>query len=223
MDPINALAAKHGLVVIEDAAQSQGARYKGRRVGSLGHAAATSFYPGKNLGTLGDGGALLTSDDVIADKIKQLRNYGSIIKYQHDFVGFNSRLDEMQAAFPRAKLGVLESLNKLHREVASKYSKALNIVDDDLRLVPEFADPVWHLYVIRSSSRDKLQKHLEQKGVGTVIHYPIPPHRQECYSNYKTYNLPIADKLSNEVLSLPISPAMNSSEIEYICNSIINL
>ncbi len=221
MDSINAIAHKHGLLVIEDAAQAQGARYKGRRVGSLGHAAATSFYPGKNLGALGDGGAVLTNDDAIANKVKQLRNYGSKIKYQHDLVGYNSRLDEMQAAFLRAKLEVLDEWNDRRKEVAGQYLKVLAGVDVILPFVPDFSDPVWHLYVIRSKHRDELRAHLEKQGIATVIHYPIPPHRQACYSNYKNHELPIADQLAKEVFSLPISPVQTVNDTQFVCNEII--
>ena len=221
MDPINAVAAKHDLVVIEDAAQAQGARYKGRRAGSLGHAAATSFYPGKNLGALGDGGAVLTNDDAIADKVKQLRNYGSKVKYQHDIAGYNSRLDEMQAAFLRAKLAVLDEWNARRRDIATTYSKLLAGADIVLPLVPEYAEPVWHLYVIRSKQRDALKAHLEQQGVSTVIHYPIPPHRQACYQGFQGYNLPIAEMLAEEVLSLPMSPAMSAEEVELVAHAIV--
>lgn len=220
MDPINALAAKHGMIVIEDAAQAQGARYKGRRAGALGHAAATSFYPGKNLGALGDGGAVLTNDDAIADKVRQLRNYGSKVKYQHDLAGYNSRLDEMQAAFLRAKLPVLDQWNARRREIATRYSQLLADANIDLPLVPDYAEPVWHLYVIRSKQRNALKTHLEQQGVSTVIHYPIPPHRQGCYQNYQGHSLPIAEILAEEVLSLPMSPAMSAEEVEFVAHAI---
>lgn len=219
MDPICVLAAKHGLIVIEDAAQAQGARYKGRRAGSLGHAAATSFYPGKNLGALGDGGAVLTNDDAIAERVKQLRNYGSKIKYQHDLVGYNSRLDEMQAAFLRAKLAVLDEWNARRREIATQYSTLLAGADMGLPVIPEFAEPVWHLYVIRSKQRNTLKAHLDQHGVSTVIHYPIPPHRQACYQEYKGHNLPIAVMLAEEVLSLPMSSSLEAAEVEHVASS----
>ncbi len=220
MDPINRLAAKHGLIVIEDAAQAQGARYKGRRVGSLGHAAATSFYPGKNLGALGDGGAILTNDDLVAAKIKQLRNYGSKAKYQHDLVGYNSRLDEMQAAFLRVKLSVLDDWNTRRRMIADQYSKLLMDFDVKLPLVPEYAEPVWHLYVICSKRRNELMEQLDKLGVSTVVHYPIPPHRQVCYQEFENYNLPIADKLASEVLSLPMSPVIKDEEVQYVVNKL---
>jgi len=220
MDPINLLAAKYGLIVIEDAAQAQGACYKGRRAGSLGHAAATSFYPGKNLGALGDGGAVLTNDDAIAEKVKQLRNYGSKVKYQHDLAGYNSRLDEMQAAFLRVKLTVLDEWNVRRRKIADQYSKLLSGTDIILPHVPEFAEPVWHLYVIRSKMRDELKVHLEQHGVSTVIHYPVPPHQQACYKEFRGRRLSIAELLAGEVLSLPMSPAMTEEEIETVKHTI---
>lgn len=222
MDPINALAAKHGLIVIEDAAQSQGARYKGRRTGSLGHAAATSFYPGKNLGALGDGGAVLTNDDAIADKIKRLRNYGSKLKYEHEVVGCNSRLDEIQAAFLRVKLTLLDEWNAKRREIAAHYSRVLTNANIVLPFVSDFAEPVWHLYVIRSKRRDALKTYLELKGVSTVIHYPIPPHQQKCYRDFQEYNLPVADKLAGEVLSLPMYSALEADEINFIADIILN-
>lgn len=222
MDLINEIATKHGLIVIEDAAQAQGARYKGRRAGSLGHAAGTSFYPGKNLGALGDGGAILTNDDAIADKVKQLRNYGSIIKYQHDLAGYNSRLDELQAAFLRVKLVVLNEWNDRRKEVAEQYSNMLAGIDIGLPFVPDFADPVWHLYVIRSKYRDALKVHLEKQGVSTVIHYPVPPHRQACYQGYGSKTLPIAEILAGEVLSLPMSPDLATAEIMHVASSLLN-
>jgi len=222
MDPINDLAEKHGLIVIEDAAQAQGARYKNQRVGSLGHAAATSFYPGKNLGALGDGGAVLTNDETIANKVRQLRNYGSKIKYQHDLPGYNSRLDELQAAFLRVKLAKLDAWNVLRREIACQYSKLLADANVSLPFVPEFAEPVWHLYVIRNKQRDALKQHLEQQGVSTVIHYPTPPHLQACYQDFRGQHFPIAEMLANEVLSLPISPVLESVELGHITKSIHN-
>ena len=221
MDPISALAAQHGLIVIEDAAQAHGARYKGRRAGSLGHAAATSFYPGKNLGALGDGGAVLTNDDTIAGKVRHLRNYGSKIKYQHDLIGYNSRLDEMQAAFLRAKLVMLDEWNARRRAIAAQYSKILAGAHIDVPRVPECAEPVWHLYVIRSKHRDRLKAHLDEQGVSTVIHYPVPPHRQVCYQEFKGHTLPIAVMLAEEVLSLPMSPALKAEEVELVARTIV--
>jgi dTDP-4-amino-4,6-dideoxygalactose transaminase len=221
MDLINSIANQHGLIVIEDAAQAQGAHYKNRRVGSLGHAAATSFYPGKNFGALGDGGAVLTNNDQIAEKVRKLRNYGSTIKYEHELSGYNSRLDELQAAFLRVKLAVLDEWNASRKEIALQYTKALAGADIVLPHTPEFIGPVWHLYVIRSKRRDELKSYLEDRGIATVIHYPIPPHRQACYSNFENTNLLIADRLAGEVLSLPISPMMKSEEIQYIADQIL--
>ena len=220
MDPINELAVKYGLIVIEDAAQAQGTRYKGRRAGSLGHAAGTSFYPGKNLGALGDGGAVLTNDDAIAEKVRQLRNYGSKVKYQHDLAGYNSRLDEMQAAFLRVKLAVLDEWNARRREIAFQYSTLLAGADVELPFVPGYAEPVWHLFVIRSKRRDALKAHLEQLGVSTVIHYPTPPHQQACYRDRSVGKFPIADQLASEVLSLPMSPDLRMEEVELVVNAL---
>lgn len=222
MDPINALAGKHGLVVIEDAAQAQGALYKGRRAGSLGNAAGTSFYPGKNLGALGDGGAVLTSDDTIADKVRRLRNYGSRVKYQHDLAGYNSRLDELQAAFLRVKLAVLDDGNVRRREVAALYSSLLDGRGFTLPVVPAYAEPVWHLYVIRHSQRDAIQAHLFRCGVSTVIHYPIPPHKQGCYASYADARFPLAEQLATEVLSLPISPVMTDDDVNCVVEALLS-
>ncbi|AGS38792.1 DegT/DnrJ/EryC1/StrS family aminotransferase [Cycloclasticus zancles] len=220
MDPINELASKHSLLVIEDAAQAQGARYKGRRVGSLGHAAATSFYPGKNLGALGDGGAILTNDQHLADKVKLLRNYGSETKYQHDVVGVNSRLDEMQAAFLRVKLSVLDQWNEQRRGVARQYLEKLDGAGFVLPYVPKYAEPVWHLFVIRCQQRDKLKEHLENHGISTVIHYPVPPHLQVCYPGFNGHHLPLAKVLADEVLSLPMSPVLEPVAQEGITKSL---
>ena len=222
MDAINTIAVEHGLIVIEDAAQAQGARYKGRRVGSLGHAAGTSFYPGKNLGALGDGGAVLTNDDAIADKVRQLRNYGSKIKYQHDLSGYNSRLDEMQAAFLRVKLAVLDEWNAKRCEIANLYSKRLANANILLPHVPDYAEPVWHLYVIRSKQRDGLKDNLQKQGVSTVIHYPIPPHRQACYLDYDDHGLPVAELLAAQVLSLPMSSALDLEAVEYVAKNVLS-
>lgn len=221
MDAINAIAAKHGLIVIEDAAQSQGALYKGRSSGSLGHAAGTSFYPGKNLGAYGDGGAVLTDNAEIADKVIQLRNYGSKVKYQHDIAGFNCRLDEMQAAFLRAKLGVLDQWNNRRKEVAALYTGLLSDIKDIvLPAINEGSESVWHLYVIRSKQRDALKEHLASVGIDTVIHYPIPPHQQQCYRSQYPESLPIAEQLAGEVLSLPMSPVLTDEDVNYVASAI---
>ena len=223
MDPINEIASRHGLVVIEDAAQAQGAFYKGRRAGSLGHAAGTSFYPGKNLGALGDGGAILTSDRAIADKVRRLRNYGSEIKYQHELMGFNSRLDELQAALLRTKLPMLDAWNLRRANIARTFQQALGGCGVRLPHIPEWAYPVWHLYVIRSSEREALQGFLKVRGIETMIHYPTPPHRQRCYANHIWGELPIADRLAQEVLSLPIYPNMSSAQVASIIQGVKDL
>ena len=216
MDPINKLAAKHGLIVIEDAAQAQGAKYKGRRVGSLGHAAGTSFYPTKNLGALGDGGAVLTNDNRIAEKVRKLRNYGSVTKYKHELVGYNSRLDELQAAFLREKLKFQDKINKERNRIASAYTKKLKFSKLKLPYVLPNAEPVWHLYVVRSKKRDKIKALLESKNIFTMIHYPVPPHLQACYKKLENRKLPIAKRLASEILSLPISSKVKTNSINSI-------
>jgi dTDP-4-amino-4,6-dideoxygalactose transaminase len=220
MDSLNQIALEHGLLVIEDAAQAHGARYKGRRTGALGHAAATSFYPGKNLGALGDGGGVLTNDDDIAELVRRRRNYGSKSKYLHEIIGGNSRLDEIQAAFLRVKLAALDEWNARRRIVANKYSTLLDGIEIVLPFVAEYSDPCWHLYVIRTQQRAQLQLHLDRMGVSTLIHYPIPPYRQNCYKNVGEDNFPITDQLSGEVLSLPISPDLSNEEVEYVISAI---
>lgn len=221
MDAINIIAKKNGLIVIEDAAQAQGATYRNRPVGSLGNAAATSFYPGKNLGALGDGGAVLTNDKGIAEKVRRLRNYGSKVKYHHDDMGCNSRLDEMQAAFLRVKLAKLDSWNLRRSEIAAAYTDGLRNAALATPIVPEWGHPAWHLYVILSTERNAFQKYLEKNGVGTVIHYPIPPHLQKCYKSYDFGALPIAESLANKMLSLPISPVMRQDEVQYVIDTIL--
>lgn len=215
MDAINAIAKKHGLKVIEDAAQAHGARYKSRRVGALGDAAGFSFYPGKNLGALGDGGAVTTNDPGLAEKVRVLCNYGSRVKYHNEVKGFNSRLDELQAAFLRVKLNRLDAWNVRRKAIADEYLNALPDTDVVLPYIPEWADPVWHLFVVRSHHRDALQTHLQQCGVDTMIHYPIPPHLQQAYAEIEMQedSLPIAEAIHREVLSLPIGPHMNKAQV----------
>lgn len=223
MDPINQIASKYDLAVIEDVAQAQGARYKGKRAGSLGHAAATSFYPGKNLGCLGDGGAVLTHDSIVAKKVRQLRNYGSSIKYHHEVMGYNSRLDELQAAILRAKLKRLDQWNENRRKVANEYTQRLSDLDLVLPQTSSFVEPVWYLYVVRSKQRQKLQSSLLSKGIGTMVHYPIPPHRQHCYAGQCCSNLPISEMLADEVLSLPIYPGISQDAVNCVVNAIKSL
>ena len=217
------IANKYDLKIIEDNAQAHGAMYKGKRTGSLGEAAGHSFYPGKILGALGDGGAVTTNNKYLADVIRTLGNYGSSQKYVHNFKGLNSRLDELQAAFLRIKLPYLESDNKVRRNIAAYYSEQL---DPDKFILPKLIDNSqsiinnlshsWHLYVIRHSERDRLQKYLLDNGVETIIHYPIPPHKQKAYSEYSHLSLPITEKIHNEVLSLPISQVQTIDDTKKI-------
>jgi dTDP-4-amino-4,6-dideoxygalactose transaminase len=210
LDPIMAIARKHGLRVLEDGAQAHGARYKGNRVGAHGDAVAWSFYPGKNLGAMGDGGSVTTNDTQIADRLRVLRNYGSRVKYVNERQGYNSRLDPLQAAILRVKLAKLDEWNARRNSIAQHYQK--NLVSCDLTLphVPDWAEPVWHLYVVRSPQRDTLQKYLADAGVGTLIHYPIPPHLQGAYTNLnlKKGSFPLSEQMHHEVLSLPMGPNM---------------
>lgn len=213
LDPIIALAHKHGLRVLEDAAQAHGARYKGKRIGAHGDVVAWSFYPGKNLGALGDGGAITTNDPAIADRIRVLRNYGSREKYINEVQGYNSRLDPIQAAVLRVKLNALDEWNDRRKAIAALYLKALSseMKSSTLPHIPEWADPVWHLFVISHSQRDALQNYLKQQNIGTLIHYPIPPHLQQAYRDlgFKSGSFPIAETMAKQVLSLPIGPQMN--------------
>ena len=213
MDPILEIAARYNLKVIEDAAQAHGSRYKGKRTGGLGDAAGFSFYPGKNLGALGDGGAVTTNDAELAARVRQLRNYGSQIKYSHEFKGFNSRLDEMQAAFLRVKLRKLDEWNGRRKVIADMYLKGMaDLPDLTLPYVPAWAEPVWHLFVVRTSKRDQLQKYLEDQGIQTLIHYPVPPHKQGAYKEVSDLELPVSERLHSEVLSLPMGPALSAKE-----------
>ena len=182
MDPILAIARKHGLRVLEDGAQAHGARYKGQRLGAHGDAVAWSFYPGKNLGAMGDGGAVTTNDPQLADRLRVLRNYGSRVKYVNEVQGYNSRLDPLQAAILRVKLAHLDEWNARRRAIAARYQRGLAGCGLTLPHVPEWAEPVWHLYVVQHPQRDALQQALTDAGVGTLIHYPIPPHRQQAYA-----------------------------------------
>jgi dTDP-4-amino-4,6-dideoxygalactose transaminase len=219
VDAINELAAKYGLAVVEDAAQAQGARLRGRRAGGLAHAAGFSFYPGKNLGALGDAGAVVTNDAALADRVRVLRNYGSRVKYEHELRGFNSRLDELQAALLRVKLKRLDEWNERRTRLAEFYTLTLEGVPDLLLpRVPAWAAPVWHLYVVRHKERARLQAHLTRAGIGTIIHYPCPPHLQTAYSdlNYQRGACPIAEQMADEVLSLPMGPHMSAAEAHYV-------
>jgi dTDP-4-amino-4,6-dideoxygalactose transaminase len=219
MDPIMDIARRHGVKVIEDAAQGHGAGYKGKRAGNLGDAAGFSFYPGKNLGASGDGGAVTTNDDILASKIRVLRNYGSRVKYHNEVKGFNSRLDELQAAFLRVKLRKLDEWNERRRQLAALYQKGLHGVSDlMLPSVPRWADPAWHLFVVRFPVRDQLQAYLNSSGIGTLIHYPIPPHLSGAYDgeDFNNAGLPVCNALAKTVLSLPIGPHLTKEQLIYI-------
>jgi dTDP-4-amino-4,6-dideoxygalactose transaminase len=213
MDPILAIARKHGLKVLEDGAQAHGARYKGKRVGSHGDVVAWSFYPGKNLGAFGDGGAITTNDAEIAECIRVLRNYGSRVKYVNDVRGFNSRLDPIQAAALLVKLKVLDAWNARRAAIASSYQTKLSGVGVTLPFVPGWAEPAWHLYVVQHPQRDAVQKTLGEAGIGTLIHYPIPPHLQQAYASagYIKGQFPIAERIANQCLSLPMGPHLDEA------------
>lgn len=217
MDPILEIARRHDLKVIEDAAQAHGAAYKGRRTGSLGDAAGFSFYPGKNLGSLGDGGAVTTNDDIWADKVRVLRNYGSHKKYFNEVKGFNSRLDELQAAFLRVKLVKLDSWNEKRKRVAACYFRGLaNKTGLILPVVPDWAEPVWHLFVVRTEDRDGFQQYLKSHGIETLIHYPIAPHKQDAYAEWNDRNYPITEEIHRTILSLPMGPTMDELDIKRV-------
>ncbi|MGP8271101.1 MAG: DegT/DnrJ/EryC1/StrS family aminotransferase [Terracidiphilus sp.] len=215
LDPILAVARKHGLRVLEDAAQAHGARYKSKRIGSHGDVVAWSFYPSKNLGALGDAGAVTTNDLELADRVRVLRNYGSRVKYVNEVKGCNSRLDPVQAAVLRVKLKHLDEWNVRRIAIAARYTTEL--VDAGLVLphVPEWAEPVWHLYVVQHAKRNKLQKALLEAGIGTQIHYPIPPHLQEAYrdAGYAAGRFPIAEGMANRLLSLPMGPHLDDADV----------
>ncbi|MCV3427473.1 DegT/DnrJ/EryC1/StrS family aminotransferase [Campylobacter sp. IFREMER_LSEM_CL1904] len=218
MKPIYTLAKKYNLKIIEDCAQAHGANFKEKKVGSLGDAAGFSFYPGKNLGALGDAGCITTNDDLLASKIRALANYGSHKKYENLYAGLNSRLDELQAGILDIKLKYLDSDNQKRKEIADYYMK--NIRNENIVLPKIDIDHVWHLFVIRTNFRDKLQKYLNENNIQTIIHYPIPPHKQECYKDFNNLSLPITEQIHNEVLSLPISPVMTQDEIKQVVEAI---
>lgn len=222
MDPIRVLAREHGLRVFEDAAQAHGAQYRGRRTGGLGDVAAWSFYPGKNLGALGDGGAVTTEDDGIADQIRVLRNYGSRIKYFNERQGYNSRLDDVQAAILRVRLRRLTEWNARRARQADRYTRALSATSLQIPHVPDWAEPSWHLYVVRSRERDALQQHLAASGVDTLIHYPKPPHLQQAYRalHIPPEAFPVARTHAQEVLSLPIGPHLAEDQQHAVINAV---
>lgn len=223
MDAIMTIAKKHNLFVVEDNAQAHGATFNDKITGSFGNANGTSFYPGKNLGALGDAGAVTTNDETIAKKIAMLRNYGSEKKYHNEEIGFNMRLDEVQAGFLSVKLKHLNEWTKQRKEIAKQYNEALkNVSDLVLPSVHANATHVYHLYVIKTKNRDGLQKHLSENGIGTLIHYPIPPHLQKAYQSLglKKGSFPIAEELADNCLSLPIWPGMTLDQVNTVAENI---
>ena len=222
LDALRVVADQHGLQILEDAAQAQGARYKSDCIGAKG-TATFSFYPSKNLGALGDGGALVTNDSDIAHQVGLLRNYGSEFKYVHEVKGLNSRLDPLQAAVLSVKLQVLDDWNSRRRAIAQRYSTAFSKAGLVPPFVPEWAEPVWHLYVMRHADRDKFQKRLRDAGIATVIHYPIPPHLQNAFADlgYEAGRFPLSEALAREVISLPMCPAQTDEQTEYVIDTVL--
>ena len=224
IDAIDIIAKKHNLKIIEDAAQAHGTLYKERKTGGLGDAAGFSFYPGKNLGALGDGGIIVTNDKKLEDKIRAIGNYGSEKKYHHLYKGTNSRLDEIQAGILRIKLKYLDKWNLERKRIADFYLQEIKNKNITKPLIADYSDPVWHLFIVRTEERDRLQKYLEEHGIQTLIHYPIPIHLQEAYKDmgWNMGDFPIAEKLSKEILSLPMWPGMTEKQIKHVVNTLNN-
>jgi dTDP-4-amino-4,6-dideoxygalactose transaminase len=223
MPALQAIAARHRLLLVEDAAQAHGATCHGVRAGALGDAAAFSFYPGKNLGALGDGGGITTSNAALAELLRTYRNYGSQKKYHNQVQGYNSRLDELQAALLNVKLDVLDQGNARRREIAAVYSQQLAGIDGlQLPHVPAWAEPVWHLYVVRHAQRDLLAQRLAERGIGTIVHYPVAPHLQQAYAElgYSEGAFPIAEAIHREVLSLPIGPHLQPAQAAEVADAV---
>lgn len=218
MFPIIKIAKKYGLYIVEDCAQAHGAKYNGKVVGSFGDAAGFSFYPGKNLGALGDAGATVTNNKELADKVRALGNYGSDYKYHHIYQGNNSRLDEIQAAFLSAKLPHLDRMNEERKKIAMKYLDGIKNKEIILPYVPKYADPVWHIFAIRCKRRDELEKYLNDAGIATNKHYPIPLHLQKCYEKLEFIkgDFPIAEEISETELSIPMYYGMTDEEVQYV-------
>ncbi|HOX31143.1 MAG TPA: DegT/DnrJ/EryC1/StrS family aminotransferase [Spirochaetales bacterium] len=220
MEPLARLGRERGLVVIEDSAQAHGALYRGRRAGSLGDAAGFSFYPGKNLGALGDGGAIVTSDPKLDSCARMMANNGSVEKYVHEIKGVNSRLDELQAAFLSVKLRTLDADNERRRAISRRYREGIR---SPLVALPRCDDEerhVWHIFAIRSPEREALKAHLQERGIHTMIHYPIPPHLQGAYRELSSSSLPVTERIHREELSLPMSPTMDDAEVEMVIEAI---
>ena len=218
MKAILDIAQRHRLHVLEDGAQAHGARLRGKRLGAHGDAVAWSFYPGKNLGALGDGGAVTTNDEALAERLRELRNYGSKVKYHNEVIGYNSRLDELQAAFLRAKLPHLDAANRRRTEIAQRYLNGLAGLDLVLPVVADFTEPAWHLFVVRHRRRDALAQRLRELGVATMIHYPVAPHRQPAYAALGMAQgcLPISEAMHAQVLSLPIGPTQSDAATDQV-------
>jgi dTDP-4-amino-4,6-dideoxygalactose transaminase len=215
------LAQKYNLKIIEDNAQAIGASWNGVKTGALGDAAGFSFYPGKNLGALGDSGAVATNDDQLAEVVRALANYGSHKKYENKYQGLNSRLDEIQAAFLDVKLRYIDIENQIRREIAEKYLSGISNKKIKLPILPQnINEHVWHLFVIHTKEREKLQHFLNDKNIQTLIHYPIPPHKQQAYKEWNYLSFPITEQIHEEVLSLPISPVMTEEEVEMVINAV---
>lgn len=225
MDPIMELAKKHSIFVVEDACQAHGARYKGKRTGSIGHAAAFSFYPSKNLGAYGDGGMITTNDSKIADAIRMLRNYGERTKYMHDILGYNRRLDTIQAAVLRVKLKYLDKWNEARRQHAARFNQLLQGSKAITPITAAFAEHVFHLYVIQVPERDDLRKKLGDRGISTGIHYPVPIHLQKAYESlgYQSGAFPVAEESAKRILSLPMYAELTSEMIDYTTQTIKEL
>ena len=219
-DLIGDICRKHGLKLIEDNAQAHGCRFQGRRTGSLGDAAGHSFYPGKNLGAFGDGGAVTTDDEELAKVVRTLANYGSSKKYVFDYCGRNSRLDEIQAAILSVKLKHLDADNVLRRQVARQYLAHIDHPAITLPQVPDWDANVFHIFPILCESRDDLQQYLKDNGVQTLIHYPIPPHKQKCYADWNGWSFPVSERIHREELSLPMSPALTLDEVRTVIDLI---
>ncbi len=223
MDPLQDIAVRHGLKVIEDAAQAHGALYKNRLAGTLSDAAGWSFYPGKNLGALGDAGAVTTNDDDLADRIRVLRNYGSRTKYANEVKGYNSRLDPLQAAFLGVKLHHLNEWNARRRRIAAQYLDVLQSVEGlTLPRVPQGVVPSWHLFVVRHPRRDELQQHVTRRGIGTLVHYPVPPHLSQAYAEmgFRSGAFPITEQSAQTVLSIPIGPHLSPEDVQSVISAI---
>lgn len=223
MDPIMALAGQHNLFVLEDAAQAHGALYKGRKVGGLAHATAFSFYPTKNLGAVGDAGAVVTADHALSERLRMLRNYGAKIKYVHEESGVNSRLDELQAAFLRVQLRRLDRGNGDRRALAAQYRTALNESDLITPSAADWARHVYHLYAVRSLRRNEIRAHLGREGIETLVHYPVPCHLQPAFEplGYKAGDFPVAEAIAGEVFSLPLRPGMDPKDVQAVSESIM--